>query len=80
MTRVTEVLGNTFVNEMGQRSDDTRVVMYKSLVKVCKHKEGLNILDLLRLRPVLSESPEDFLDMLLVGGHVSRVDEGVIQV
>ena len=29
---------------------------------------------------VCVESPEDFLDMLLVGGHVSRVDEDVIQV
>ena len=26
------------------------------------------------------ESPEDFSDMLLVGGHVSGVDEDVIQV
>ena len=29
---------------------------------------------------VCIESPEDFLDMLLVGGHVSRVDKDVIQV
>ena len=29
---------------------------------------------------ICAESPEDFLDMLLVEGHVSRVDEDVIQV
>ena len=29
---------------------------------------------------VYTESPKDFLDMLLVGGHVSRVDEDVVQV
>ena len=29
---------------------------------------------------VCMESPEDFLDMLLVRGHVSRVDEDVVQV
>ena len=29
---------------------------------------------------VCTELSEDFLDMLLVGGHVSRVDEDIIQV
>ena len=29
---------------------------------------------------ICTESPEDFSDMLLVGGHVSRADEDVIQV
>ena len=29
---------------------------------------------------ICMESLEDFLDMLLVGGHVCRVDEDVIQV
>ena len=52
-TGVTEVPGNTFVGEAGQRSDDTRVVIYKTPVEICKAKEGLHILDLLRLRPVL---------------------------
>ena len=28
---------------------------------------------------ICMELPEDFLDMLLVGGHVSRVDEDVIR-
>ena len=28
-TRVTEVSGNTFVDEVGQRSDNTRVVIYE---------------------------------------------------
>ena len=39
-------------------------------------------LTLLRLgeEAVCMESPEDFSDMLLVGGHVSRVDEDVVQV
>ena len=31
-------------------------------------------------KAVYVESPEDFLDMLFVGGHVSGVDEDVIQV
>ena len=52
-TGVTEVLGNTFVGEAGQRSDDTGVIIYKMSVKVCKAKEGLYILDLPRLEPVL---------------------------
>ena len=29
---------------------------------------------------VCAESPEDFSDMLLVGGHVSGVDEDIVQV
>ena len=29
---------------------------------------------------ICAESSEDFLDMLLVGGHISRVDEDVDQV
>ena len=39
-------------------------------------------LTLLRLgkEAVYIESPEDFSDMLLVGGHVSGVDEDVVQV
>ena len=52
-TGVTEVLGNTFVGEAGQRSDDTGVIIYKIPVEICKAEEGLHILDLLRLRPVL---------------------------
>ena len=53
VTGVTEVPGNTFVGEMGQRSDDTRVIIYKTPVEICKAEEGLHILDLPRLRPVL---------------------------
>ena len=53
MTGVTEVPENIFMGEAGQRSDDTRVVIYKSPVKVCKPKEGLNVFDLSRLGPVL---------------------------
>ena len=52
-TGVTELLGNTFVGEAGQRSDDTRVVIYKTAVEICEAKEGLYVLDFLRLRPVL---------------------------
>ena len=39
-------------------------------------------LTLLRLgeEAVCTELPEDFSDMLLVGDHVSRVDENVVQV
>ena len=50
---VTEVPGNTFAGEAGQRSDDTGVIIYESPVKICKAKEGLHVLDLLRLRLVL---------------------------
>ena len=53
MTGVTEVPGNTFAGEIGQMSDDTRVVIYKMSVKFHKAKERLHILDLPRLRPVL---------------------------
>ena len=52
-TGVTEVPGNTFVGEAGQRSDDTGVVIYETPVKICKAKEGLHILDLPRLGLVL---------------------------
>ena len=52
-TEVTEVPGNTFVGEVGQMSDNTRVVIYKTPLEICKAKEGLHILDLPRLRPVL---------------------------
>ena len=38
-TGVTEVPGNTFAGEACQRSDDTRVIIYKMPVKVCKAKE-----------------------------------------
>ena len=54
-TGVTEVPGNTFTSEVGQRSDNTRVIIYKTPIKVCKAEEGLYVLDLLRLRPVLYE-------------------------
>ena len=53
VTGVTEVPGNTFVGEVGQRNDDTRVIIYKMPVKVCKAEEGLYVLDLPRLGPVL---------------------------
>ena len=105
---------------MGQRSDNTGVIIYELPVEVYKSKEGLHILGLPRLEPVLYglhpfwehsksggqklvsevhggfsvelillgfgkeavciELLEDFSDMLLVGGHVSRVDEDVVQV
>ena len=52
-TGVTEVPWNTFAGEAGQRSDNTRVVIYESMIKVCKPKEGLYVLDLPRLGPVL---------------------------
>ena len=52
-TGVTEVPGNTFVGEVGQRSDDTGVIIYKTFVEICKTEEGLHVLDLPRLKPVL---------------------------
>ena len=52
-TGVTEVPGKTFVGEVSQRSDNTGVVIYKMPVEICKAEEGLHVLDLLRLRPVL---------------------------
>ena len=54
-TRVTEVPENTFVGEVGQRSDDTRVVIYEMPVEIHEAEEGLHVLDLLRLGPVLYE-------------------------
>ena len=53
MTGVTKVLRNTFAGEVGQRSDNTRVIIYKMPVEICKTEEGLHVLDLLRLGPVL---------------------------
>ena len=53
VTGITEVPGNTFAGEAGQRSDDTRVIIYESPVEICKAEEGLHILDLPRLGPVL---------------------------
>ena len=53
VTGVTEVPRNTFAGEVGQRSDNIRVIIYKSPVEICKAKEGLHVLDLLKLRPVL---------------------------
>ena len=53
VTGVTEVPRNTFVGEVGQRSDNARVVIYESPVKFRKAKEGLHVLDLLRLGLVL---------------------------
>ena len=52
-TGVTEVPENTFVGEADERSDDTGVIIYTMPVEIHKAKEGLHILDLLRLRPVL---------------------------
>ena len=50
---------------------------------VTKILSGFSVeLTLLRLNKeaVCTELLEDFLDMLFVGGHVSRVDEDVVQV
>ena len=53
VTGVTEVLGNTFSDKAGQRSDDARVVIYELPVEIRKAEEGLHVLDLPRLGPVL---------------------------
>ena len=50
---------------------------------ITKILDGFGVeLTLLRLgkEAVCVKSSEDFLDMLLVGGHVSRADEDVVQV
>ena len=52
-TGVTEVPENTLVYKAGQRSDSTRVVIYKMPVKFHKAQEGLHILVLPRLKSVL---------------------------
>ena len=52
-TAVTKVPWNTFTGEVDQRSDNTRVVIYKMPVEICKAEEGLHVLDLSRLGPVL---------------------------
>ena len=53
VTGVTEVPGNTFAGEAGQRSDDTRVIICETSIKVRKAEEGLHVLDFPRLGPVL---------------------------
>jgi len=53
-TGVTEVPRSTFAGETGQRSDEVGVIVYESVVEVCKTQKGLNVLDLTRLRPVLN--------------------------
>ena len=52
-TGVTEVPMNIFVGEVGQRSDNAKVLIYESPIEIYKAEEGLHILDLLRLRSVL---------------------------
>ena len=53
VTGVTEVPGNIFVGEVGQRSNNTRIVIHETPVKIRKAEEGLHALDLPRLGLVL---------------------------
>src|SRR6266581_9662459 len=49
----------TLPGEVGQRNHDVGVLINESPVEVCESKEGLNVLDLMGLRPVL-----DSLDLV----------------
>src|SRR6266581_1663221 len=49
----------TLPGEAGQRNHDVRVLINESPVEVCESKEGLDVLDLTGLRPVL-----DSLDLV----------------
>ena len=53
VTDIAEIPGDTLTGELGQRSDNVGVVIYEPTIEVSKSQEGLNILNLLRLRPVL---------------------------
>ena len=53
VTGVTEVPENTFVGEVGQRSNNTRVVIYEIPVRIHEAEEGLHVLDLPMLGLVL---------------------------
>ena len=52
-TGVAEIPGGTFTGELSQRSDNVGVVVYEPTIEVSKSQEGLNILNLPRLGPVL---------------------------
>ena len=52
-TGVAEIPGGTFMGEPNQRSDNVGVVIYEPTIEVSKSQEGLNVLNLRRLRQVL---------------------------
>ena len=52
-TGIAKIPGGTLMGEPGQRSDNVGVVVYEPMIEVSKFQEGLNVLNLLRLGPVL---------------------------
>ena len=52
-TGVAKIPGGTFTGEPSQRSDNVGVVVYEPTIEVSKSQEGLNVLNLPRLGPVL---------------------------
>jgi hypothetical protein len=44
---------STLANKSSQRSDYVGIIIDKATVEICETKEGLNVLDFMRLRPVL---------------------------
>ena len=52
-TGVAEIPGGTFTGEPSQRSNNVGVVVYELTIEVSKSQEGLNVLNLPRLGPVM---------------------------
>ena len=50
-TGIGEVPSYTLPSELGERNYDVRVLFYKSMIEITKAKEGLNVLNILRLWP-----------------------------
>ena len=61
-TVVGEVPRNSFLGEAGERDHNVQVALDEPVVEIGEAKEGLNVLDFLRFRPI-----EDCLDF--VAGH-----------
>ena len=59
LTSIREVPSYTFLSELGERNYDVRILLNEAMIKVAEAKEGLNVLDILRFRPVQDSS--DFL-------------------
>ena len=51
-TGVGESPQDTFASEVSQRNDYIGVIKNEAMIKVCKAKEGLYVLDLPRLGPI----------------------------
>jgi hypothetical protein len=53
VTGFTEVPRSTLASESSQRSDYVGIIINEAAVEICKTEEGLNVLDFMRLGPVL---------------------------